>query len=192
VGAVDRSYRIVLLGPPGCGKGTQAARLSGALGVPAISTGDMLRLAVADGTDLGRRVESVMASGELVGDALMADVVRERLARPDAAAGFLLDGYPRTASQADTLDEILVGAGAQLDHVLFIDAPEAVLVERALGRQRADDTEDVIRERLRVYAEKTEPLVESYRRRGFLREIEGDRPVEDVAASILEAVGGVN
>lgn len=183
--------RIVMLGPPGSGKGTQAERLEERLGVPAISTGAMLRLAVDEGSELGGRVESVMAAGELVGDELMAEVVTARLAQDDAARGFLLDGYPRTASQVETLDGILEGIGARLDHVVFIDAPEEELVKRALARQRADDTEDVIRERLRVYRSKTEPLVDAYRQRGLLRTIAGDQSIEVVGNEIL-AILGVN
>lgn len=180
--------RIVFLGPPNSGKGTQAVRLAARLGVPAISTGDMLRTAVAARSELGRRVEGVMASGQLVDDALMAEVVTARLAESDAANGFLLDGYPRTAPQAATLEGILVGAEAQLDHVLLVEAPEEVLVRRALGRGRADDTETIARERLRVYAESTEPLVEYFRQRGLLRAIDGDRPIEDVERQIADAV----
>lgn len=184
------SARLVLLGPPGSGKGTQAALLSEGLGVPAISTGDMLREAVAEGSELGRRVESVMAAGELVGDELMAELVRERLAKEDAAEGFLLDGYPRTASQVKTLDEILEAGSVSLDHVLFVDAPADVLVERVLARRRADDTEKVIRERLRIYSEKTQPLVESYRSRGLLRDIPGNQTIAEVAASIDAVLSG--
>jgi adenylate kinase len=180
--------RIVLLGPPGSGKGTQAELLAQALGVPAISTGDMLREAVAAGSELGHKVEGIMAAGELVGDDLMAEIVRARLSQEDAAAGFLLDGYPRTLPQIQTLDEVLEAAEVNLDHVLFIDAPEEVLVARALGRQRADDQEDVVRERLRVYAQKTQPLVGEYERRGLLRSISGDNEIENVQSSILEAL----
>jgi adenylate kinase len=180
--------RIVLLGPPGSGKGTQAELLAQALGVPAISTGDMLREAVAAGSELGHKVEGIMAAGELVGDDLMAEIVRARLSQEDAAGGFLLDGYPRTLPQSQTLDEVLEAAEVNLDHVLFIDAPEEVLVARALGRQRADDQEDVVRERLRVYAQKTQPLVGEYERRGLLRSISGDNEIENVQSSILEAL----
>lgn len=187
--------RIVFLGPPNSGKGTQAAILAERLGIPAISTGQMLRDAVAAGSDLGRRVEGVMAAGELVDDDLMADVVRDRLARRDAAAGFLLDGYPRTAAQAATLQEILDADGAArdhaaaLDHVVLIDAPEDVLVARALGRGREDDREEIVRERLRVYREKTAPLNEFYERKGLLCRINGDHSVEDVSRAVAEAVG---
>jgi adenylate kinase len=180
--------RIVLLGPPGSGKGTQAELLAQALGVPAISTGDMLREAVAAGSELGHKVEGIMAAGELVGDDLMAEIVRARLSQEDATGGFLLDGYPRTLPQSQTLDEVLEAAEVNLDHVLFIDAPEEVLVARALGRQRADDQEDVVRERLRVYAQKTQPLVGEYERRGLLRSISGDNEIENVQSSILEAL----
>ena len=180
--------RIVLLGPPGSGKGTQAELLAQALGVPAISTGDMLREAVVAGSELGHKVKGIMAAGELVGDDLMAEIVRARLSQEDATGGFLLDGYPRTLPQSQTLDEVLEAAEVNLDHVLFIDAPEEVLVARALGRQRADDQEDVVRERLRVYAQKTQPLVGEYERRGLLRSISGDNEIENVQSSILEAL----
>ena len=177
--------RVVLLGPPGAGKGTQGVLLSGHLGIPAISTGDMLREAVAEGSELGNKVQGIMASGALVDDALMADVVRDRLAKADAGRGVLLDGYPRTLSQAETLAGILRDAGQDLDAVLLVDVPEDELVRRALLRGRADDQESVIRERLRVYREKTAPLIGYYRERGLLREIDGNRPVEDVTSDIF-------
>lgn len=181
--------RIVFLGPPNSGKGTQAAGLAEELAIPAISTGDMLRQSVAEGSALGRRVEGVMARGELVDDDLMADVVRQRLAKPDAQKGFLLDGYPRTQAQAATLNGILEETGSVLDHTVLIDAPEDVLVARALGRGRVDDQEDVVRERLRLYREKTEPLNTYYDSQGLLRRIDGDQGVDEVAAAIRAAVG---
>ena len=182
--------RVVLLGPPGAGKGTQAHLLCLRLGVPAISTGDMLRQAVANGSALGQRVQGVMASGALVDDGLMAEVVRERLARADARKGYLLDGYPRTLPQAETLAGILRESGRDLDAVLLVDVPEDELVRRILLRQRGeDDTEEVVRERLRVYREKTEPLIGYYRERGLLREIDGDRPIEEVASRMFDALG---
>jgi adenylate kinase len=159
--------------------------LSAALGIPAISTGDMLREAVAEGSELGNKVQGIMASGALVDDAMMADVVRDRLTKPDARSGFLLDGYPRTLPQAETLAGILRDAGTELDAVLLVEVPEDELVRRALLRGRADDLENVIRERLRVYREKTEPLIGYYRERGLLREIDGNRPVEDVSAQMF-------
>jgi adenylate kinase len=185
----NRGARVVLLGPPGAGKGTQGQVLCQHLGVPAISTGDMLREAVAGGTPLGNKVRGIMASGALVDDATMADVVRERLAKPDARRGYLLDGYPRTLAQAETLAGILRDAAQELDAVLLVDVPEDELVRRTLLRGRADDQEAVIRERLRVYREKTAPLIGYYRERGLLREIDGNRPVEDVTAGMLGLFG---
>ncbi|MEM8961097.1 MAG: adenylate kinase [Acidobacteriota bacterium] len=180
---------LVFLGPPNSGKGTQAARLAEHLGIPAISTGEMLRAAVAAGNELGKTVDAVMKSGELVNDELMAEVVRERLAQDDASNGFILDGYPRTGSQADTLDEILQGIGASVDRVLLVEAPEDVLVERALGRGRADDSEEVVRERLRVYAEKTAPLIARYDGQGdVLARIDGHQGIDAVHQAILAAV----
>lgn len=181
--------RIVLLGPPGAGKGTQAELLAGQLGVPAISTGEMLRQAVSSGTELGRKVQGIMASGELVDDATMAEVVKDRLARVDARPGFLLDGYPRTLPQAHTLEGILTGAGQELDAVLLVEVPEEELVRRAVLRGRADDGEEVVRERLRVYREKTEPLIGYYRERGLLYPIDGNLPVEKVTSQMLIALG---
>jgi adenylate kinase len=185
----EGGLRAVLLGAPGSGKGTQAERLAAALGIPAISTGDLLRQAVAAGSPLGRRVAAVMAAGQLVDDALMAEVVRERLAGADVRDGFLLDGYPRTCSQAATLDTILEDRGQGLDAVVFLDVPEEVLVQRALGRRRADDRESVIRERLRVYRESTEPLVGHFDALGLLRRIDGDRAMNEVTRAVLEALG---
>ena len=181
------SLRIVMLGAPGSGKGTQAERLQASLGVPAISTGDMLRAAVAAGSELGRRVKDVMASGALVDDDLMADVVRDRLSQEDARGGFLLDGYPRTASQAETLGDIL--DGYELDHVVTIDVPDEVLIERIVLRGRgADDREDVVRERLQVYAAQTEPLIAHYEALGLLRRVQGNYPIEQVTAAIEAAL----
>jgi adenylate kinase len=181
--------RIVLLGPPGAGKGTQAELLAGQLGVPAISTGDMLRQAVASGTELGRKVQGIMASGALVDDATMADVVKDRLAQADARQGFLLDGYPRTLPQAHTLEGILSAGGRELDAVVLVEVPEEELVRRAVLRGRGDDREDVVRERLRVYREKTEPLIGYYRERGLLYPIDGNLPVEKVTSQMLIALG---
>ena len=181
--------RIVMLGAPGSGKGTQAESLAASRGIPAISTGEMLRAAVEAGSELGARVEGVMASGALVDDVLMAEVVRDRLSQDDARAGFLLDGYPRTESQADTLDSILQESDARLDHVIYLDVPEEELVNRALLRKRGpDDEEDVVRERLSVYREKTEPLVERFRAAGLLRHVDGNQSIEAVTAAMLEVI----
>ncbi len=181
------SLKIVLLGPPGAGKGTQAAFLARTLGVPAISTGELLREGAKAGSELGARVAAIMTSGALVDDATMAEVVRDRLAQ--CGGGFLLDGYPRTVPQAETLDGILAGKDMRLDAVLLFEVPEEELVRRTLSRGREDDREDVVRARLRVYREKTEPLIGYFGRRGLLHEIDGNRSVADVTAQMLGALG---
>ena len=181
--------RIVLLGAPGSGKGTQAELLADALGIPAVSTGEMLRAAVSAGSELGSRVENIMNAGDLVDDATMADVIRQRLSQDDATGGFLLDGYPRTLAQAGTLASILDAAQKSLDVVNQVEVPEQELVRRALGRQRVDDTEAVITNRLGVYAESTAPLVDHYRGHGLLLTIDGDQSIEEVAAAILDSLG---
>ena len=177
--------RLLLVGPPGAGKGTQAAFLSEALGVPAVSTGEMLREAVAAGTELGRQVEDIMHRGHLVEDDTMAEVVRERLGHGDVQGGVLLDGYPRTLRQAETLDRILHDLGVDLDCVLVLEVPEEELVQRTLARQRADDKEDVIRRRIEVYERDTAPLVDFYRQRGILRRVDGNQPIEKVTLALL-------
>jgi len=188
VADVDGGPRVVLLGAPGSGKGTQAALLSRRLGVPAISTGELLRDAVKAKNVLGGRVASVLDSGQLVADDLMAELVKERLGRDDARAGFLLDGYPRTPSQAETLERLLAEAGTGLDAVILLRVPQATLMRRALGRGRADDNEAVIGERLKLFAEKTLPLMGYYGDRGLMREVDGDRPVDDVTTQLLAAL----
>jgi adenylate kinase len=159
-----------------------------ALGIPAISTGDMLRQAVAAGSELGKKVEGIMSAGALVDDETMAAVVRERLKEGDAQEGFLLDGYPRTAGQAETLAGILHDAGESLDAVVLLQVPEEELVRRSLARGRADDTEETIRERQRVYREKTTPLIEYYRTHGILKEIDGNRSIDEVKGEILSVL----
>lgn len=181
--------RVVFLGPPNSGKGTQAKIVGERLGVPAVSTGEMLREAVDEGSDLGRQVRATLAAGELVDDETMARLVRERLARRDTGRGFVLDGYPRTLAQAATLERVLDERGESLDVALLIDAPEDELVQRALGRGRQDDREEVMRERLRVYRERTEPLVGYYEERGLLRRVDGDHPVEEVTSRIFAELG---
>ena len=185
------SLKIVLLGPPGAGKGTQSEFLTRTLGIPAISTGELLRDAAKAGTELGRKVAAIMSAGGLVDDATMAEVVRERLAA--CGGGFLLDGYPRTLPQAETLDGILAGwSGGKdlsLDAVLLVEVPEEELVRRTLARGRDDDREDVVRARLDVYRTKTAPLAEYYAARGLLRTIDGNRPIAEVTAQLLAALG---
>ncbi len=185
--------RLVLLGPPGAGKGTQAVRLAARLGVPAISTGDIFRTNIAGGTALGELAQSYTRAGKLVPDEVTNDMVRDRLAQPDVAPGFLLDGYPRNAAQVEALDDMLTQAGTPLDAVVLITADTDALVERLLKRAeiegREDDTEDVIRHRQEVYAAETAPLVGIYRDRGLLVPVDGMGEVDDVTARMTDALG---
>lgn len=181
--------RLVLLGPPGSGKGTQAELLEGELGVPAISTGEMVRAAMADGSELGRRVESIVNSGSLVDDETMGELVQRRLAEDDAREGFVLDGYPRTLPQVDTLSTILAESGRELDRVVMIEVPEEELVRRMVARGRDDDDHEVIRHRLAVYRESTAPVAERYRDEGLLAVVDGFHSIDEVHRSILEAIG---
>lgn len=184
--------RIVFLGPPGGGKGTQAKLLAERLAIPAISTGEILRAAVRDGTPLGLQAKAVMEAGELVSDDLMVGLIRERLAQPDARRGFILDGFPRTVEQARALDGLLGGNEKGLSAVVNLSVPEKVLIERLEGRSgsesRADDRRETVLERLRVYREKTEPLIDFYRRRGLLSDLDGVGGVTEVADRIARAV----
>lgn len=180
--------RLLMFGPPGSGKGTQAAVLASRLGVPAISTGEMLRQAVAQGSDLGNKVETIMTSGALVDDETMAEVVRHRLAQKDTGNGFLLDGYPRTKGQARTLEQVLQDQDVHLDGVVFLDVPTEELVTRALARKRADDREEVIRERLRIYHSQTAPLLGYYRDLGLLRTVDGHQSIDKVTEAVLASL----
>ena len=186
------SARMVLLGPPGAGKGTQAARIGERLGIPAISTGDIFRAHVAGSTELGRRARAYMDKGEYVPDSVTNAMVADRLTEDDAASGFLLDGYPRTAAQVDALDDTLSERGEALDVVVEITADADVVVERLLGRAaeqgRADDTEPVIRRRLEVYAEATAPLAAIYEGRGLLLRVDGMGGVDEVTDRIMTAL----
>lgn len=183
---------VVFFGPPGSGKGTQASRLAAELGVPQVSTGDLLRDHVKNGTELGAIARPIMASGALVPDELVTRMLKERLAEGDAKEGALFDGYPRTVAQAESLDALLAAMGRQIDIVLFIDVPDDAivkrLVERAVREKRADDTPETVRERLRVYREKTAPLAARYESQGLLVTIDGDRSVEAVGADVRDAV----
>lgn len=207
--------RLVFMGPPGVGKGTQAKFLESRLGVPHLSTGDLLRVAVKEGTSLGRRAKTFMEEGRLVPDEVIGDLIGERLQRADAGSGFVLDGFPRTVEQVAILDRVLARIGCALDGVFILRASEAEIVRRLTGRRtcprcgavfhiesrppksagicdtcgsalvlRPDDTEDVIRERLRVYEEQTLPVAETYRGRGLLREIDGTGDAETVRGQL--------
>ena len=186
------SARMVLLGPPGAGKGTQAARIGRRLGIPAISTGDIFRAHVAGSTELGRRARAYMDRGEYVPDSVTNAMVADRLAEDDAASGFLLDGYPRTADQVDALERMLSERGEALDVVVEITADADAVVERLLGRAaeqgRADDTEPVIRRRLEVYAEATAPLATIYEDRGLLLRVDGMGGIDEVTDRIMAAL----
>lgn len=186
------SVRLVLFGPPGAGKGTQAARICDKLGIPAISTGDIFRSNIKGGTALGRRVVEYTSVGALVPDELTDELVRSRLAEPDAADGFLLDGYPRNLAQVDALDAILADAGRALDVVVEITADADVVVGRLLKRAqiegRVDDTEDVIRHRLDVYADQTAPLSGVYAERGLLVRVDGLGGIDEVTYRLLAAI----
>jgi adenylate kinase len=208
--------RLVLLGAPGSGKGTQAQRLRDQKGIPQVSSGDLLRDAVARGTELGLKAKAAMDAGELVTDDIVLGLIRERLGQPDTEAGFILDGYPRNVAQADALDELLAELKQPLDAVVLMNVDEKALVMRLTGRrscpdcgkvfnlysspsdkgekcdnpahgadaplltQRDDDKEDVIANRLRVYAAQTSPLIEHYRNRGLLKVVNADQPVDRV------------
>ncbi len=213
--------RIVFLGAPGSGKGTQSQRLVERHGIPQISTGDLLRAHVKQGTSLGLAAKSVMDAGKLVDDATILGMVRERLSEPDAARGFILDGFPRTLAQADGLDELLREIGQPLDSVVLFNIDGAELMRRISGRrtcqdcgrvfnvhtappgmpphctqcddqprlqQRPDDSEATVAKRLAVYEEQTRPLVEYYRRRGLLRAIDADAPLDTVTARLEAAL----
>jgi adenylate kinase len=184
--------RILILGPQGSGKGTQAARIAAAYGVPHVATGDILRSAVAAGTELGRQVEPILERGDLVPDDLMVELIRERLAGED---GFVLDGFPRTVPQAEALDAMLDEIGKPLDVVLLLDVGDEVALERLLARRadegRSDDAPDVIRNRLRLYHGLTEPVVDRYRDEGTLVAVNGEQPIEEVSAAIEDELSRV-
>jgi adenylate kinase len=205
------TMRLVLMGMPGAGKGTQAARLAGSLGVTHLSTGDILREAVKEGTPLGLKAKDMIASGKLAPDEVIGDMISERLARADVEGGFILDGFPRTVVQVAILDRVLTQRGVGLDRVVLLGASEAEIVRRLSGRrvcescgavyhveskpsskgdacdrcdgaliQRPDDTEEVVRERLRVYREQTLPIADAYRGRGLLVNVEGTGAPDEV------------
>lgn len=184
--------RLLLIGTPGAGKGTQAQRLSETFGIPAISTGDIFRHNVKNETELGKQAKAFMDRGEYVPDSLTNELVRDRLSHADAADGFLLDGYPRTADQVAELDDILSSHSEQLDAVVMLtaDVDEVVrrLLNRAIEQGRADDTEDVIRRRLEVYEEQTAPLVSVYASRNLVVTVDGLGEVAEVTARIVEAL----
>jgi adenylate kinase len=210
---------LIFIGPPGAGKGTQAKRLCARFGVPQVSTGDMLREAKAAGTELGKKAAEIMAKGALVSDEIVIGLVEERLGRPDAEKGFVLDGFPRTIPQAEALDKLLRRLGRGLKHVVLLEVPDSLIVERITGRrtgestgriyhlkydpppfpdrgeggerliQRADDSEDIVQSRLAAYAAQTAPLVAYYADKSLLRRVDGVGSLDDVSARLFAAVG---
>lgn len=184
--------RLVILGPPGAGKGTQAKRIAERFGIPAISTGDIFRKNIADRTELGLLVDEIVRSGKYVPDEVTNDLVRNRLAEADCGPGFLLDGYPRTPAQVDELDLMLRAIDHELDAVLELTVDTDEVVERLLKRAetegRADDTEDVVRHRLDVYFEQTAPLVDVYSDRGLLMKVDGMGEIDDVTSRLVKAL----
>lgn len=187
-----RQIRLLIIGPPGAGKGTQAARIVERYGVPWISTGDIFRANIKAGTQLGQRVSALIEAGKLVPDDLTNEIVADRLRRDDVENGFLLDGYPRTVDQVHALDGVLQSDARALDAVVLLEADTDVVVERLLKRAeiegRVDDTEEVIRHRQEVYAEQTQPLVELFETRGILAAVDGLGSVDEVTERIFAAL----
>jgi len=193
--------RLILLGPPGAGKGTQAEKIAAGFGMPQLSTGDMLREAVASGTEIGLQAKEVMERGDLVPDALLVAAVVDRLDEPDAANGFVLDGFPRTLAQAEALDDELYRRGLQINAVLELKVDESVLVERVRTRAkqmaergesvRSDDTPEVCERRLDVYRTQTAPVIEHYRSLGVLKSIDGLQPIEAVTDDLAAAIAAL-
>ncbi|MFE4107136.1 adenylate kinase [Almyronema epifaneia] len=180
--------RLIFLGPPGAGKGTQAIALSEICTVPHISTGDILRSAVTQQTDLGKKAEFYMTAGELVPDNLILDLIRERLSQTDVTSGWVLDGFPRNVPQATFLDELLEAIQQPCDFVVNLDVPDEVIIARLLKRGRQDDTEEVIRNRLQVYRQQTAPLIDFYRNRQQLVSVDGNQPMEVVTEELRKIV----
>jgi adenylate kinase len=184
--------RLIIMGPPGAGKGTQAKFIAEHFKIPAISTGDIFRANVSEGTELGVEAKRYMDAGDYVPDEVTNLMVRNRIDEPDAATGFLLDGYPRTLAQVEELDGMIKFTGHQLDAVVCLTVDQDEIVSRLLQRAqvdgRADDTEDVIRRRQELYLEQTEPLIEVYHRRGIVVEVDGMGEVRDVTDRVFEAL----
>jgi|SRR5687768_7164756 len=184
--------RLVLLGPPGSGKGTQATRLKEYLQVPHISTGDLLRAEVAAGSPLGVQAKEVMAQGNLVSDEILLGMLESRFSRPDTKNGFILDGYPRNLAQADALGVLLKKIGQPMDYAVQLEVPTDLLVERIAGRAaaegRADDTPESVRTRLKVYNDQTAPVIEYYRQHGQLTVVNGVGSLDDVFNRLIEAL----
>jgi len=188
---------LILLGPPGCGKGTQAQILQDRFGAVQLSTGDMLRAAVKAGTELGKQAETIMNAGKLVPDDLIVSMIAERIDEPDCARGFILDGFPRTVAQAEALDAMLKDKGLKLDHVIELEVDEAALFARIEGRAaesggtaRADDNPETLKKRLAVYREQTAPILPYYRESGRLNSVDGMQSIDEVTAQLVAILDG--
>ncbi|MBE9039323.1 nucleoside monophosphate kinase [Oscillatoriales cyanobacterium LEGE 11467] len=181
--------KLVILGGPGAGKGTQGKQLCSHLNIPWISTGEIFRGAIAAQTNLGLQSAPFVEKGELVPDTIAIELIRERLTQPDAQSGWLLDGYPRTAFQAEELDFLLDDLGQRLDWAIWIDVPVSVLMSRSLERSRADDRPEIVRRRIDLFHQRTIPITEYYEPRQRLLRIDGDRPPESIARGLLETLG---
>ena len=186
---------LILFGPPGAGKGTQAQRIEAERGLKQLSTGDMLRAAVAAGTDLGKQAKAIMDAGKLVSDDIMIGLIRERIAEPDCAKGFILDGFPRTVAQAEGLDKMLADKGLKLDHIIEVVVADEELFKRIetrakeTGGARADDNAETLKKRLGVYHEQTAPVLPYYAEHGLLHKVDGMKNIEEVAADIAGILG---
>lgn len=186
--------RLIFLGPPGAGKGTQAARISRKHAIPQLSTGDMLRAAVANGTDVGLKAKSYMDAGELVPDAVVVGIIAERIAEADCGKGFILDGFPRNPAQAKALDDMLSAKNMALDAVIALEVDEAVLIDRIrkraeeTGGARTDDNAETLKKRLAVHREQTAPLTPYYKTKGLLKSVDGMAPIDDVTAALDAAL----
>ena len=192
LGQVQGGARLLIVGPPGAGKGTQAARISERFGIPTISTGDIFRTNIADGTELGKQVKAIVDAGDYVPDSLTNALVTDRLGETDAADGFLLDGYPRTTDQVTYLDELLASKGHALDAVIRLVADQDEIVrrlrQRALDQGRVDDSEEAIRHRQDVYIRETAPLIDMFRDKGLLVEVDGLGAIDDITERIFAAL----
>lgn len=188
--------KLILLGPPGAGKGTQAQRLQEAYGLIQLSTGDMLRAAVKAGTEIGKKAEAIMARGDLVPDEVVVGIIADRIEQPDAKNGYILDGFPRNVAQAEALDKMLAGKGTKLDAVVELEVDDKILLGRIEGRAaqtaggpRADDNADALAKRLKVYHEQTAPLVAYYKKQGVLKGVDGMKDIDDVTRQIEAVLG---
>ncbi|HUD52383.1 adenylate kinase [Parvibaculum sp.] len=188
--------KLILLGPPGAGKGTQAQRLQETYGLIQLSTGDMLRAAVKAGTEVGKKAEAIMARGDLVPDEVVVGIIADRIEQPDAKKGYILDGFPRNVAQAEALDKMLAGKGTKLDAVVELEVDDKILLGRIQGRAaqtaggpRADDNADALAKRLKVYHEQTAPLVAYYKKQGVLKGVDGMKDIDDVTRQIEAVLG---